>query len=126
LSLFAPLRNGKREDKAAAMHTTARVTTRLFIVQKMPKKIVCAAGRILTDAGNPRDTQQAGITMCQPQYNVSVVFHQKLRQVLVSLYILLHQILAAKGQGLKTLTSGKQAANVKMSANISKAEKLHQ
>jgi hypothetical protein len=72
-------------------------------------------------------TQQAGINMCLPaQYNVSVVFHQKLRQVLVSLYILLHQILAAKGQGLKTMTSDKQAANVKMLANISTAEKLHQ
>jgi hypothetical protein len=44
--------------------------------------------------------------MCRPQYTVSVVFQQKLRQVLVSLYILLHQIFAAKGQGLKTLTSG--------------------
>jgi hypothetical protein len=64
--------------------------------------------------------------MCWPaglSDHVSVVFHQKIRQVLLSHYILVHQILAAKGQGLKTVTSGKQAANVKMLANISKAEK---
>jgi DnaJ-class molecular chaperone len=71
-----PCAMAKRRQSSSSAYNSPSHDTFVYFSENA-KKIECAAGGILTAAGNPRDTQQAGVSMYRPQHNVSVVFHQK-------------------------------------------------